>query len=82
MVAAQQAPATPQLRICRGQDLKAEELHSVLARPRIDFESILQTVNGRQKRLLISGKACRSLSGLHGRWSRLFNQLSTMVIEP
>ncbi|KAL3154279.1 Histidinol dehydrogenase, chloroplastic [Trebouxia sp. C0010 RCD-2024] len=44
MVAAQQAPATPQLRICRGQDLKAEELHSVLARPRIDFESILQTV--------------------------------------
>lgn len=45
MVAGQQAPAAPQLRIYRGQDLKAEELHNVMARPRIDFESILQTVS-------------------------------------
>ena len=44
MVAAQQATASPQLRIYRGEDLQATELHDVMARPRIDFESILQTV--------------------------------------
>ena len=47
MVAAQQTAAPPQLRIFRGQDLKSDQLHSVLARPRIDFESILQTVSER-----------------------------------
>ena len=44
MVAAQQTAAPPQLRIFRGQDLEPDQLHSVLARPRINFASILQTV--------------------------------------
>ena len=47
MVAAQQTAAPPQLRILRGRDLESDELHRVLARPRIDFESILQTVSER-----------------------------------
>ena len=47
MVAAEQqtAVAVPQLRIYRGQDLKGSELQQVMARPRIDFESILHTVH-------------------------------------
>ena len=45
MVAAQQKAAPPQLRTFRGQDLESDELQRVLARPRIDFESILQTVS-------------------------------------
>lgn len=47
MVVAQQTATLPQLRIFRGQDLESDQLHSVLARPRIDFESILQTVSER-----------------------------------
>jgi len=45
MVAAQQPKAaSPQLRIFHGQDLKGKDLQHVMARPRIDFESILRTV--------------------------------------
>ena len=45
MVAAQQtAAAAPQLRIFQGHDLKGKDLQHVMARPRIDFESILHTV--------------------------------------
>ena len=43
MVAAQQA-TSPQLRIFRGEDLKGSQMQQVMARPRIDFESILHTV--------------------------------------
>lgn len=45
MVAAQQTTAAAaQLRIFHGQDLKGKDLQHVMARPRIDFESILHTV--------------------------------------
>ncbi len=44
VVAQQTAAASPQLRIFHGHDLKGKDLQHVMARPRIDFESILHTV--------------------------------------
>ena len=39
-------PSATQLRTYRKSDLSADELTALLARPRIDFTSILNTVSG------------------------------------
>ena len=45
-VSCNSAPPATQLRTFRKSDLSADELTALLARPRIDFTSILNTVRG------------------------------------
>ena len=45
-VSCNSAPPATQLRTFRKSDLSADELTALLARPRIDFTSILNTVKG------------------------------------